>query len=365
MTTRLEGPPHSDGVPVSGPVRALPDRVERLPILVLEPHSRCNCRCAMCDIWRAPGATSIDPAAVRREAASWREGGVERVVLSGGEPLMHPDIWDMVAPLVEAGMGVTLVTTGLLLERHAANVARFVDDVVVSLDGPETVHDEIRGVPGAYGKLGRGLDEVRRAAAANPPGPRMTARCTVQRANCSFLPETVVAARELRLDGVSFLAVDTTSEAFYRPGGWDAERQESVAPGGPELGRFEAGLAGVEALRADLPDGFITESQEKLARLADVFRAYLGLSSLPEARCNAPWVSAVVEPNGTVRPCFFHKPIGRWDPSGAGTSLMETVNSPEAIEFRASLDVATNPVCRSCTCRLNLAPREGARAAAG
>jgi radical SAM protein with 4Fe4S-binding SPASM domain len=236
-----------------------------------------------------------------------------------------------------------------------------VDDVVVSLDGPEAVHDEIRGVPGAFGKLARSLAEVRSAASEYTvggvgTGPRMTARCTIQRANAGVIPETVVAARELGLDGISFLAVDTTSEAFFRPGGWDAGRQDSVAPGPHELRAFEAGLAEVESLRAGLPDGFIAESPQKLAGLAEVFHAYLGEVPFPEARCNAPWVSAVVEPDGTVRPCFFHKPIGRWDQSGEAGSLLDVVNSPRAIEFRASLDVANNPVCRRCTCRLNLAP---------
>jgi MoaA/NifB/PqqE/SkfB family radical SAM enzyme len=306
----------------------------------------------MCDIWRAPGATSIDPARVGREAESWRAGGVERVVLSGGEPLMHRDIWGLVAPLVEYGMGVTLVTTGLLLERHAAQVARFVDDVVVSLDGPEEVHDQIRGVPGAYRKLGAGLAAVRRSG--QPRSLRMTARCTVQRANCAAIPETVLAARDLGLDGISFLAVDTTSEAFYRPGGWDEARQDDVAPGRRELSAFETRLAEVEALRGRLPDGFIAESPAKLARLADHFRAYLGEADFPEARCNAPWVSAVVEPDGTVRPCFFHRPIGRWDGSEGGGTLLDVVNSPGAIAFREALDVANDPVCRRCTCRLNL-----------
>ena len=66
--------------------------------------------------------------------------------------------------------------------------------------------------------------------------------------------------------------------------------------------------------------------------------------------CNAPWVSAVMEADGTVRPCFFHKPIGRVD---SATTLFDVVNGPEAIAFRAALDVATNPVCQRCVCSLN------------
>jgi radical SAM protein with 4Fe4S-binding SPASM domain len=61
-------------------------------------------------------------------------------------------------------------------------------------------------------------------------------------------------------------------------------------------------------------------------------------------------VSAVVEPDGAVRPCFFHRPIGYLR---GGSTLEQVVNGPEAIAFRSGLDIATNPICRSCVCSLN------------
>jgi radical SAM protein with 4Fe4S-binding SPASM domain len=67
-------------------------------------------------------------------------------------------------------------------------------------------------------------------------------------------------------------------------------------------------------------------------------------------RCNAPWVSAAVEADGTVRPCFFHPPIGKVDQR---TTLGDVLNSEEAVRFRGSLDVASNPICRRCVCSLN------------
>jgi radical SAM protein with 4Fe4S-binding SPASM domain len=66
--------------------------------------------------------------------------------------------------------------------------------------------------------------------------------------------------------------------------------------------------------------------------------------------CNAPWVSVVVEAEGTVRPCFFHRPIGKVD---TVTSLADVVNSPEAVAFRSGLDIASDSTCRRCVCSLN------------
>src|SRR3981189_1827366 len=91
----------------------------RLPILILYPHSRCNCRCVMCDIWRASGTQQLSLEHVQRWVDGWRELGVKRVVLSGGEALLHQDIWALCDALRAAEIGITLLSTGLLLRRHA------------------------------------------------------------------------------------------------------------------------------------------------------------------------------------------------------------------------------------------------------
>ena len=337
----------------AGPPLPRTDPIEELPILILFPHARCNCRCLMCDIWKEKDPKELSPGEVARWSGEWKRLGVSRVVLSGGEALMHSDLFGLCGPLREAGIALTLLSSGLLLARDAARIAETFDDVVVSLDGPRAVHDEIRAVPRAFDRLAEGVAAVRAAAEARGAAVALTARCTVQRANFRHLRATVDAAKAIGLDRVSFLAADVRSEAFNRPGGWDAARASSVALAREELPALAAEL---EALfvehAADFASGFVAESPEKLrARLLDYFAALAGESELPENRCNAPWVSSVVESDGTVRPCFFHAPIGNLREAGG---LEAVLNSPKALAFRRGLDVATDPICRACVCTLEL-----------
>src|SRR5437868_15354363 len=67
--------------------------LESMPILILSPHSRCNCRCVMCDIWKVTDSREISAEDLERHGASIERLGVEWVVLSGGEPLMHSDLF--------------------------------------------------------------------------------------------------------------------------------------------------------------------------------------------------------------------------------------------------------------------------------
>jgi MoaA/NifB/PqqE/SkfB family radical SAM enzyme len=175
----------------------------------------------------------------------------------------------------------------------------------------------------------------------------------VQRENFLEIRATVRAARELGLDRISFLAADVTSEAFNRPGGWDPDQAASVSLAVEDLPLLAAEIDALEREHAaDFAEGFIAESPEKLRRrLLQHFAAHLGRGDFAPVECNAPWVSAVVEADGMVRPCFFQPALGNLREAG---SLEGVLNSPEAVAWRRGLDMARNEICRRCVCSLAL-----------
>jgi MoaA/NifB/PqqE/SkfB family radical SAM enzyme len=317
--------------------------LESLPILVLSPHSRCNCRCVMCDIWKSDDSRELSAEELERHLDDLDRLQVKWVVLTGGEPLMHSDLFRLCRMLRRREIHISLLSTGLLLERYQHEIVEHVDDVIVSLDGPPEIHDQIRRVRGAYAALSAGVRALHLLRPAFP----VSVRSTVQKQNCHSLQETVAAALALGMKSVSFLAADLTSEAFNRGGGWDLPRQDLVALTAEQIPLLDEQ---VELLVASgRCGGFVLETPAKLRRIVDHFRAHLGQAEFLAPRCNAPWTSAVIEVDGTVRPCFFHRPIGRL---GQGKSLLEILNGFEALAFRTGLDVETNPICRRCVCSL-------------
>ena len=190
--------------------------LEWLPILILYPHARCNCRCLMCDIWKDTSKAQMSADTLERYLADIKQLSVQWVVFSGGEPLMHADLFRFCAAVRALGVRTTILSTGLLLDRNARSIVEHVDDVIVSLDGPPAVHDRIRRVPGAFERLAQGIRAVREIEPSFP----ISARCTVQKENHSFVVQTAEAAKALGVRSISFLAADVTSEAFNRPGGW-------------------------------------------------------------------------------------------------------------------------------------------------
>lgn len=298
----------------------------------------------MCDIWKDTKAAQITAEQLESHLESIEKLRVQWVVFSGGEPLMHSDLFRLAGMLRSKDIRVTVLSTGLLLKRHAQELAGGVDDLIVSLDGPPAVHDEIRRVPGAYSALRGGIEELKRC---NPLLP-ISARCTVQKRNHASVQETAETAKGLGVVSLSFLAADLTSEAFNRPEPWSAVRQSQIALSAEEIETLAREFDSLDQTWRET--GFILENRERLQRIVTHFRAHLGICEPAAPKCNAPWVSAVVEANGSVRPCFFHPPIG----SLQSQTLSEVLNGFRAQLFRTSLDVSSNPVCKRCVCSLHL-----------
>jgi MoaA/NifB/PqqE/SkfB family radical SAM enzyme len=178
----------------------------------------------------------------------------------------------------------------------------------------------------------------------------ITCRTTVQKANHRHLRQTVDAARALGLDSISFLAADLTSEAFNRPLIWPGEKQSEIGLNLKEVSALEEEIEQlILQYEAGIDHKYIAESASKLRRIARRFREHLGQLTPQAPICNAPWVSAVVEVDGSVRPCFFHRTIGNITSS----TLEEVINGEAAQEFRQSLDIENDATCRRCVCSLN------------
>ena len=327
------------------------DQILDLPVLVLNVHSRCNCRCVMCDIWKREDSVEIQDRDLERHRESFRRLSVRWVVLSGGEPLLHKDLGSLCRFFQQLNVRLTLLTTGLLLTKRASEVAALFDEIIVSVDGPAKIHDVIRRVKGGFRLIESGIAAVRQVR----PAIRITGRTTVQKGNHCHLQEMVAVAKGIGLDSISFLAADLTSEAFNRPLLWPLEKQNEIALTASELLVLEQEVEGLIAnYDEEIRTGFIAETASKLRRIAAHFAAHLGLTRPQAPQCNAPWVSAVVEVDGSVRPCFFHRTIGNIHDS----DLEDIVNGWSALDFRHTLRIPENPICQRCVCSLNYSRSE-------
>ena len=325
-------------------------RISSLPIVILMPHSACNCRCVMCDIWKAnQHLNQLNETDVSGLIGSLKKFGTKQVVFSGGEALLNPNFFRFCELLKKEKLKITLLSTGITLKKHAERLVELVDEIIVSLDGDAVMHDEVRNITGAFDKMKEGIRAIR----AIDAGFRICGRTVIHRLNFRKWPSIIESAKELGLDQISFLPADVSSTAFNRDTVWDEPRQHELLLTAAELVEMKTIINQLKSKYAtEFSNRYIAESPEKIEKIYYYYAAFHGLNAFPFKKCNAPWVSTVVEADGTVRPCFFHEAIGNI----RNASLDEILNSERAVGFRKTLDMDTNETCVKCVCYLNLKP---------
>ncbi len=325
-------------------VNLVSDRIAALPLAIVYLTDRCNSRCITCDYWKY-GQTNLTLERARALAADLKNLETQVVLLSGGEPLLHPHWAEVAAVFREAGFRLWLLTAGLSLRKHAPQAAALCERITVSLDGasPET-YRYIRGVE-AFGAV---CDGIREAAGC---GAWVSLRTTVQRGNYREMPAIVRLGRELGVRQVSFLAVDvSTHVAFARQE--DYEKSMALQPA--DLPEFSKVLDRLESdFTEEFSSGFIAESPAKVRRLHQYFAALLGEGAFPPVQCNAPRFSAVIGADGRLQPCYFISGPSSSD----GVSLRTELNSAAFMSLRQDIREGRREECGRCVCSMSRSPK--------
>lgn len=144
---------------------------DALRLVFWELTARCNLKCCHCRAEAqgdfVPGELSTGE--IMDVARAIRETDDPILVLTGGEPLVRKDFFEIAAGCVSLFSRVALATNGTLIDDDLARriVATGIRRVSVSLDGATAAtHDAFRGVPGSFENTLRGFDALARAGAS-------------------------------------------------------------------------------------------------------------------------------------------------------------------------------------------------------
>ncbi|MGH9363920.1 MAG: radical SAM protein, partial [Thermoanaerobaculia bacterium] len=209
-------------------------RPENLPMptfVQLRVTNLCNLRCKMCGQWGDTGiyrsdgfsASATDGEKERErireliganrqlalsdwvrlldEIAAWRP----IVSLFGGEPLLYPEILQLVREIKRRDLTCTVITNGGRLEPYAKELVEAgIDSIAVSIDGPPEVHNRIRGKADSFDKAAAGIRAVaewrRRLGRATP---MQIAILPITELNLEAIAPAMEVLRELPLDTIN------------------------------------------------------------------------------------------------------------------------------------------------------------------
>ena len=321
--------------------------------------SACNLRCKMCRFVES-GDVLTDPR-LTLPLETWRSivDDVARfrpyVTMTGGEPLIYPQIGELIRRIHEHDMRCTVTTNGTLLAKRAPDFIDHPPDiVVVSLDGPPEVHNEVRGQPRVFERATEGiqaltsLKQTREQAA-----PLLVINCAVTAYSYRHVERMIDIAKELGVDAINFqhqwsLTRRMVDEHNAKFGGFHEVSFEDLGGADPPPVDLEemAAIVGRIRRRAEKfpEEGLIITFHPELDD--DEVRAwYADPHAWVQRRPAAcAWINTEVLPNGDVEPCF-----GYVCGNVKEKKLSRIWNSYPYREYRRRLAAAEDfPICVRC-----------------
>lgn len=183
---------------IANPEAARPIRQPKGPVVIWNLIRRCNLCCRHCYAISAdhdfPGELSTDRIFATMD--DLRAFGVPALILSGGEPLMHPDIYTIGRRAKDLGFYVGLSTNGTLINgRNRDDIAAIGFDYVgISIDGLQATHDRFRQMNGAFNASMQAIRDCRDL------GVKVGMRFTVTIDNAHELPALLDIADQESID---------------------------------------------------------------------------------------------------------------------------------------------------------------------
>lgn len=264
-----------------------------LPILLLWVTDQCNLNCRMCgDQWRSTSQRSrLSLAEINGIVRAAGRLKTMVISLTGGEPLLNPDIMAILGEIAAQGIAANICTNGTLLtpERVKELAATSLRSVSISLDGSTAEeHDRIRGRAGAFAKTIEGIRLLRE----NLPEVAVNINCTLTRENFRNLPKILSLAGRLGCRKVNLAPFHTNLQHRDRP----KENFSDLLFSREELNSLTQELIKSRLLAKDL--GLRLSSSTFLDHIPRFYAE-------PERwhQCYAGYASCAVSPWGDVSPC--------------------------------------------------------------
>jgi MoaA/NifB/PqqE/SkfB family radical SAM enzyme len=235
------------------------------------------------------------------------------ITLFGGEPMIYKNWTEVVAYIKSKGMRCNMVTNGTLMSTYAERIIDSgIDEIILSLDGKEDVHDVTRGEEGTFKKLAQGVADVAELRAKRKlSNPHLNINCTIFETNYRNLVEIAEIAAEIGADNINFhhllfinqQAYDSHNVIFKEnfnqiTPDWAGFVWKELPEIDPEV--LLKSISDLESRKSGLNVSVYPNFTEQEIR--DYYSGFDFESSSYKNRCMSLWMTAYIMPDGAVRP---------------------------------------------------------------
>lgn len=331
--------------------------------LVLGVNNLCNLHCKMCDVGVSYNQSNFFENLMGSRPVNMPMELIEQVILQAAkfypntklgyaftEPLIYPHLIESLHLAQKHQLYTSITTNALTLKRHAADLAKSgLNDLFISLDGPQSIHNEIRGHKSSFQRALQGIDVL--LEQKNPPN--ISIFCVITEWNIGHLKSFIEQISHLKLKQVGFMHTNYTpnevADAHNLVYGADypatASNMEEINLESMDLDVLWGEIESLKQLPVSFPITFSPEINSK----AQLETFYHHPEFIIGKRCGDAFRTIMIKSDGSVIPAHgrcYNLTLGNLYKE----NLQQIWNSKVAAKFRDDLMHAGGlfPACARC-----------------
>lgn len=284
----------------------------------------CNSRCVTCDIWKKNNNREMSLKTYQKVIKELKKVGLRSVGLTGGEPLLNTNLVEICKFTKKEGLNLSISTNGLLLNRKIEEIAKYVDNLSVSLDGIGKTNDNIRGIKGYFKLVTSSIEKIREKY----PKIKISISTTITNTNFDEIEEILKWCKRYKLGWSANLLMN--SLYFFKEAKVDElkvkRKEREINSFKKKLLKYEkGGVVNISRIAIDYLTSFLKNKQKAAPCCLGLTTAYID--------CEANYYSG----------CWAMSPIGN-------LKYKKIKNIFESKVFKNRIQKMSELKCPGCTC---------------
>lgn len=270
----------------------------------------CNSACVMCDCWKNKKLEYHSKEELKKVFKSLSERGAISIMVSGGEPILHPELEGIIDIIHHNNMKVQLNTNGILLRNKDFLFTKNIEALVVSMDGfNKKDYKSVRGVD-KFETVCENIKYFKEKSPNTVVGLRVTLTKYFF-ANIDILLELCL---NLGIDHVGFSPLDVTTESFSRI--MNNEKSKALVNDLlPDIKFIENTLKDLRNCQSEIfilinnayQDNIFSWPVETFIKCLEYYKRIILEREFEDDNepCKFPYFSLLVDYDGSVKSCFY------------------------------------------------------------
>lgn len=244
-------------------------------IMFVRVSENCNAGCFMCNFAHSTGKYNISEEQYEKLLELMNDkGSYDLIRFTGGEPLLHPNIFDFIKKAKVFGYKTSIITNGYLLPIFAEKIASSgLDQIIVSIDGSVSeINDRLRGLKNGLERIKDGVNKIKKLNS----NILFRANTVASEQNIADLPNLYKMLNDLSFNAWSIIPIRPTENSMTK---WDLNNFEKNKKLYSEFIKVQSKFSNVELLGYSNNWAGITDKE-----ISNTFSNKFGIK--PKKQCN-------------------------------------------------------------------------------